>query len=326
MNFVPEYQKKVQYKKDHPRRSIDGLLLEHNQSTRHISKHIRKKDKLSTKWRSFLGYCNRYWKYKKHSFRSKNLRGIDGVLMKPERLTISGKLAMLKKTLLHGAWRPVSVTSAFLIGVFSTGAVYHNLQASFAEGSVTQAQVAGAKTTNDSDSFRAVIDEQFLTDEDIANFTELIADSKEKKVFEAKIRSMVKGYPIEAMVPDILEQDRLVAAFLVSVAKKESNWGKRVPVLDGRDCYNYWGYRGIRDRMGTGSHTCFDSTHDAVTTVAKRIQTLTIEKQLNTPEKMIIWKCGNTCSGHSRESVLKWISDVEMYIDRLNQEDTVVKE
>jgi len=318
MNFLPEYQKKAQYKKEHPRRSIDGVLLGSSQSAHHISRCSQKKGKLA-KVSSFLTYCNKYWKYKKHSFQSKTLRGIDGVLVKPERLTVSGKLTMLRRTLLHGVWRPVSITSAFLIGVFSTGAVYHNLQASFAAEPVAQAQVAGVETTNTNDPFHMVIDEQILTDEDIANFTELIADSQEKKVFEAKIRSMVKGYPIEAMVPDILDQDHLVAAFLVSIAKKESNWGKRVPVLDDQDCFNYWGYRGIRDRMGTGGHTCFDSPQDAVNTVAKRIKTLVIQEQLDTPKKMIIWKCGSSCSGHSRESVVKWIADVDMYFSRLNQ-------
>jgi hypothetical protein len=180
--------------------------------------------------------------------------------------------------------------------------------------------VAGVSTTADTLS-QTIADEQFLTDDDIANLTELIADSQEKQVFEKRLREMVKGYPIEAMIPFILEQDHIVAAFLVSIGKKESNWGKRVPVLDGQDCFNYWGYRGIRDRMGTGGHTCFENRQDAVNTVAKRIKTLVEKNQLNTPQKMIIWKCGNTCSGHSRESVVKWISDVEMYFSQLNQKE-----
>ena len=128
---------------------------------------------------------------------------------------------------------------------------------------------------------------------------------------------MVKGYPIEAMLPYILKQDKDVAMFLIGIGKKESNWGKRVPVLDGHDCYNYWGYRGVRDKMGTGGHTCFNSPEDAVNTVAKRIKTLVQEKNLNTPAKMIVWKCGSSCAGHSSEGVRKWISDVDMYVQEL---------
>lgn len=142
------------------------------------------------------------------------------------------------------------------------------------------------------------------------------ADGKYKE----NVREMVKGYPIEAMLPYIFEQDRMTAAFLIGIAKKESNWGKRIPVLADQDCFNYWGYRGIRRMMGTGGHTCFNSRKDAVETVAKRLNTLIHSEKLNTPEKMIIWKCGFSCSGHSRESVKKWISDVDMYFSQVDQE------
>jgi hypothetical protein len=138
--------------------------------------------------------------------------------------------------------------------------------------------------------------------------------------YKEGVTEMVKGYPIEAMLPYIFEQDRLTAAFLIGIAKKESNWGKRIPVLADQDCFNYWGYRGIRRMMGTGGHTCFNSRKDAVETVAKRLNTLIHSEKLNTPEKMIIWKCGFSCSGHSRESVKKWISDVDMYFSQIDQE------
>ncbi|MBP7060954.1 MAG: hypothetical protein KBA91_03185 [Candidatus Moranbacteria bacterium] len=141
-----------------------------------------------------------------------------------------------------------------------------------------------------------------------------------KEKYEESIRDMVRGYPIEAMLPYIFEQDRMTAAFLVGIAKKESNWGKRVPVLEDQDCFNYWGYRGIRRMMGSGGHTCFNSRKDAVETVAKRLDRLIESEKLNTPEKMIVWKCGYSCQGHSRESVKKWISDVDMYFSQLNDE------
>ncbi len=141
-----------------------------------------------------------------------------------------------------------------------------------------------------------------------------------KEKYEDSIREMVKGYPIESMLPYIFSQDRLTAAFLVGIAKKESNWGKRVPVLDDQDCFNYWGYRGVRRMMGSGGHTCFNSRKDAVETVATRLNKLIHSEKLNTPEKMIVWKCGFSCEGHSRESVKKWISDVDIYFSQLSEE------
>lgn len=141
-----------------------------------------------------------------------------------------------------------------------------------------------------------------------------------EEAYEANVRKMVAGHPIEEMLPYIFEKDHLVAAFLVGIAKKESNWGKRVPVLAGQDCFNYWGYRGIRKMMGTGGHTCFNSRKDAVDTVAKRLETLIHSQKLDTPEKMIIWKCGYSCEGHSRESVKKWIADVDMYFREASYE------
>ncbi len=141
-----------------------------------------------------------------------------------------------------------------------------------------------------------------------------------KEKYEESIREMVKGYPIEAMLPYIFEQDRLTAAFLIGIGKKESNWGKRIPVLEGQDCFNYWGYRGVRRMMGTGGHTCFNSRKDAVETVAHRLERLIQSEKLDTPEKMIVWKCGFSCQGHSRESVKKWISDVDMYFSQLSDE------
>lgn len=143
--------------------------------------------------------------------------------------------------------------------------------------------------------------------------------TQDRIALEKNIKEMVAGYPIEQMVPYILEKDNMTAAFLVSIAKKESNWGKRVPVLDGQDCYNYWGYRGIRDRMGTGGHTCFDSPKDAVDTVGKRITTLIKKYELTTPEDMIIWKCGSSCAGHSDSGVRKWISDVGLYFRKITE-------
>lgn len=160
-------------------------------------------------------------------------------------------------------------------------------------------------------------------DIDTTFVTKLLEDTEAKTVsdFELELREMVKGYPIEAMVPEIAKKDRIVAAFIIAIAKKESAWGKRVPVRNGQDCYNYWGYRGIREKMGTGGHTCFNDTKDAVDTVAKRIEFLVSNKKLNTPGKMVIWKCGSDCSVTGGQAAAnKWISDVAMYFNKLNKD------
>jgi len=133
---------------------------------------------------------------------------------------------------------------------------------------------------------------------------------------ESRLNSMVSGYPIQEMAPYISKQDRMSAAFLVAIAKKESNWGKRSPQKDGKTCYNYWGYRGTYNQTNSG-YSCFDSPEQAVNDVGKRIKDL-VDKKVNSPEKMALaWKCGWDCSGHSFFSVKKWEWDVRYYFDKV---------
>lgn len=58
---------------------------------------------------------------------------------------------------------------------------------------------------------------------------------------ERRVKKLAKGFPLERMAPYISEQNQDTAAFIVGIAKKESNWGKRVPKKEGKDCFNYWG-------------------------------------------------------------------------------------
>lgn len=132
---------------------------------------------------------------------------------------------------------------------------------------------------------------------------------------ENKIKKMTAGYPIDKMAYYISLQDKDVAAFMVAIAKKESNWGKRTPKLNGQECYNYWGFRKKRIRMGSGGHTCFDNPKDAVKTVSKRIENL-LAKGIDTPQKMVLWKCGYGCGEHNSKSVAKWIQDVSLYYNK----------
>jgi len=137
---------------------------------------------------------------------------------------------------------------------------------------------------------------------------------------EKRLYDMVGDAPIREMVPFIAQRDSRVAAFLVGIAKKESGWGTHKPVLAGRDCFNYWGFRLKTDSMGSGGHTCFDSPEQAVNIVAARIQQLIDNEKIETPKDMIVWKCGYACeNGPVTTSVKKWVSDVGFYYDSLTQ-------
>jgi len=133
---------------------------------------------------------------------------------------------------------------------------------------------------------------------------------------EVKIRKMVRGRPLAKMMPYISKQNKKTATFLVAIAKKESDWGKYSPKKGKKECYNYWGYRGTYNQTTSG-YSCFDSEKQAIEVVGGRINDL-ISQGVSSPEKMIVWKCGNSCSGHDSDSVKKWISDVSYYYDKIS--------
>ena len=136
--------------------------------------------------------------------------------------------------------------------------------------------------------------------------------------FERQASNLVKGYPISKMTPYLFTKDPKVAAFMIAIAKKESAWGKRVPVLAGKDCFNYWGFRLKSERMGSGGHTCFDSPQQAVDVVASRIDELVNEENLDSAKDLIVWKCGYGCQDAPKtSSENKWISDVDIYYKKL---------
>lgn len=140
---------------------------------------------------------------------------------------------------------------------------------------------------------------------------------EDTSVFAQELSALVSGYPIEAMVPEIAKKDRSVAAFLVGIAKKESDWGEHVPTKDGQDCYNYWGYKGEGGRGSGMGYACFGSPQEAVQVVGDRIFALVYEQHRNAPAKMLVWKCGSSCEGHSSEGVRSWIGTVDMYYRKI---------
>jgi hypothetical protein len=138
---------------------------------------------------------------------------------------------------------------------------------------------------------------------------------KTVSAFEKNVAKMVSDKPIKEMVPFISQRDRKTASFLVAIAKKESNWGKFSPKKDGKECYNYWGYRGTYNQTKSG-YSCFDSPEQAVNVVGDRIDELVAQK-IDTPKEMIVWKCGRSCAGHGSYDVKKWIQDVDLYVNKL---------
>jgi hypothetical protein len=143
---------------------------------------------------------------------------------------------------------------------------------------------------------------------------------KEKTItqdkFAEKLYEMVGSTPIREMIPFISKRDEKVAAFLVGIAKKESSWGEHVPLQDGKDCYNYWGYKGSASRGNSMGYACFADAKEAVEVVGNRLEVL-INKNHTTASKMLVWKCGASCAGHSPEGVQSWVATVAMYFDKI---------
>ncbi|OGI17088.1 MAG: hypothetical protein A3J63_04580 [Candidatus Moranbacteria bacterium RIFCSPHIGHO2_02_FULL_40_12b] len=128
---------------------------------------------------------------------------------------------------------------------------------------------------------------------------------------ETKIINLIAGYPIEKMLPYISKRSDQVSYYLIAIAKKESDWGRHSPKKYGSDCYNYWGYRGTYNPTDSG-YSCFDSPEQAINQVGDKIESL-LNKMVDTPEELVVWKCGSSCAGHDPGSVKKWISDVKLY-------------
>jgi len=136
------------------------------------------------------------------------------------------------------------------------------------------------------------------------------------KDLKEDVANIVKNTPMNAMVDSISEKHRTVAAFIVGIAMKESKFGIYSPKLAGRDCYNYWGFKG-GGKTVAGGYTCFSSPEQAVDAVGGRIEKM-VAKGVRTPAQAISWKCGSSCAGHGEASVRKWISDVALNFYKIN--------
>jgi hypothetical protein len=137
-----------------------------------------------------------------------------------------------------------------------------------------------------------------------------------KEDVKNQIYQLVGNAPIGEMIPSVLKLDSRVGAFIIGIAKKESDWGRHAPTQAGRTCYNYWGYKGTGSRGVSMGYACFGSPEEAVEIVGKRIENL-ISKNINEPRKMLVWKCGSSCAGHDPGGVQKWVSDVSLYFGKV---------
>ncbi len=134
-----------------------------------------------------------------------------------------------------------------------------------------------------------------------------------KSLLERTILSLVGNRPIKKMAPYLAHKEKKVAVFMVSVAKQESDWGKHAPVLNGQDCYNYWGYRGKSATITHDGYSCFKTPQEAVDIVSQRFSYLIHHSNLDTPQKMIVWKCGWSCANQNSLGVHQWINNVNFY-------------
>jgi len=156
-----------------------------------------------------------------------------------------------------------------------------------------------------------------------ANSNKIILAEKAHNELYYEILPILEGTPMEAMADQISKKNPKVAGFFVGIAMKESKFGNYAPQKNGRDCYNYWGYRGKENPTWSG-YSCFDSPSHAVSVVGKRIQQM-VDGGASSPADMISWKCGSTCDGHSPESVHKWIADVGIHYFQIVNKSQVAK-
>ena len=137
-----------------------------------------------------------------------------------------------------------------------------------------------------------------------------------EETYTKNLESLMKGYPMAKMSEELVEvygSKPEIVALLVGIARKESAWGKYTPKKNGKECYNYWGYTGLGSKGRTGRWSCFADEKEAVQVVGKRLAALAAAAKSTKPKNLTVWKCGNSCAGHSKASVKSWISQIDTY-------------
>lgn len=141
---------------------------------------------------------------------------------------------------------------------------------------------------------------------------------KEKKQEKLKIEllEILQDTPMEQMIDPLLEQDKTVAALLVGIAFKESKFGEFSPKKNGRECFNYWGFKGKTNPTNSG-YSCFSDPKEAIEVVGKRLKELSVDAGRTKPAQLTVWKCGSSCAAHAPGSVQKWIADVSIFYNKI---------
>jgi hypothetical protein len=279
--------------------------------------------------RGFFESCDKSVRIEKGcrvKYSIRELNNLDGVTKKNARPESAGA----------ANWRKKFIFSLFMLGnrkIYAGLAIASLLvffssfyfQKQYGQDTIAQSQdgyqtegvVAGAmdiKGENEESE-----DSLKLADEEIImNLLAKIEDARAEE-FETEILRYVKGRPMETMAPYIAKQPRIVAAFLVGIAMKESKFGVYAPHSGGRDCYNYWGYKGRENTTASG-YSCFNSPEHAIQVVGKKIASL-VNRGISNPAEMISWKCGSSCAGHGAENVRKWIADVGVNFYKINSKE-----
>jgi len=159
----------------------------------------------------------------------------------------------------------------------------------------------------------------FANEEDLEKKDVAFAEEPNQKLKET-LEEILKNTPMEQMVELIAKQDRIVAAFIVGIAMKESKFGVYSPKKNGRDCYNYWGYKG-KENPVRGGYSCFSSPQEAIEKVSIRIKRFT-DKGVSSPSQMLAWKCGSSCKNHDSKGITKWIADVSIHFNKVIKANT----
>jgi|GEM_PF-644137 len=256
----------------------------------------------------------------------RELNNLDGVIQSQKEIENEKAVNWQKKSVFSlfmlGNRKFYACLAVFSLVIFSFSFYFQN---QFGQGAVAQSdidstsegRVAGASDTKIAGGDSEDGSPLKLADEEIImTLLGKIEDLKQED-FEREILKYVKGKPMEPMAPYIAKQPRIVAAFIVGIAMKESKFGVYAPHdSNGRDCLNYWGYRG-RENTTTSGYSCFESPEHAIQVIGKKIASLT-DRGISNPAEMISWKCGSTCAGHGAENVRKWISDVGINFYKIN--------
>jgi hypothetical protein len=165
-------------------------------------------------------------------------------------------------------------------------------QAVAPEGTPIEAQPVSSACAKAEAAAKVLVDETTLAPVLTEELPAVIAAKKAEEEAKAKrvaaIEKLLKGSPMTAMAPVIAEQDTEIAALIVGIARKESQWGVRSPRKNGSDCFNYWGFKGAGGRGVGMGHACFATREEAVEKIAKRLEKLVKQRGTSTFESPVV--------------------------------------